>query len=94
MDENTKQPLVATVIGTCRVHRPFQCLEREGLAIVKNRQAKHYLHTTKEILQYLRYLDGDEVIPDELAEYVTSGNLDYGCVFSHRTLGYRRSSIN
>ena len=75
MDEKSEQPLVATVIGTCRVHRPFQYLEKVGLAIVQNRRASHYLHTTKEALQYLRYLQGEEVVPDELAPYVTAGNL-------------------
>lgn len=74
-DAEREPPLVATVIGTCRVHRPFQYLEKAGLAIVQNRQAKHYLHTCKEALQYIRYLQGETVVPDELAPYVTAGNL-------------------
>jgi hypothetical protein len=64
-----------TVLGTCRVYDPFAILDRDGAVEVRNAGVYGFVHYTKEALQQLRVMHGEQAIPAELQIYVTHREL-------------------
>ena len=66
-------PMRLLVLGSCRVHLPFQALGRRGRAWYQFAYfggEPPYTHTPAEHLQLLRILSGELVLPEALRPYV------------------------
>jgi hypothetical protein len=64
--------ITLTAIGSCRVREPTRVLVRRGLAEQNQRGVFGATHTSKEVLQVLRSMAGELIVPAELRPYIAT----------------------
>lgn len=63
--------VTVTNIGTCRIAEPLSAAKRSKLIKRVQENIYGFVHTTKEVLQQIRFCEG-EALPDELAPYISA----------------------
>jgi hypothetical protein len=64
--------ITLTSIGSCRVREPTRVLVRRGLAEQNQRGVFGATHTSKEVVQVLRSMAGELIVPAELRPFIVS----------------------
>lgn len=74
-----------TPLGTCRISNPLRRLAEVGAVELNLDRIFGYVHSTPEILQQIRFLEGEFVLPPELVKYIGPNANHVRCRRSHET---------
>jgi hypothetical protein len=64
----------AIIFGTCRIHDSAHLIHKTGCFDLVDSPLNHYVHTSSEICQYLRYITGDLRIETDWVDLIYSQN--------------------